>query len=898
MLQKPTATGSSGEFPRAFGALALLKQLAHDERTEVFLALRPEGADRLCVVTLLGSVLTAESRVVDAMRAQATWLVGRVHGNLVQIYDVGQVGSELFFVSEYVEGFDLGQLLAQGGALPPGPASVAALELGDAITFVRSHEAEATGVPTQLAGLSAGAVIFARDGKVKLLHQGSGLAPTPNTLAAHGPAVVSLIAPELVDGGGSAAGDIFALGALLWQMLTGRTLAGEDAAAHLASLRSGGFVPTAPSAAAPKAEAIPEALDRLVIAALSPQPDQRPPSFEAFRSELLAIVRALPEREATEHAVRRLVEQRFAAALVQQAEEVGRLVARAGRPLDTGTQPPAQTLTSMSGVRRGRAEQAELVLGETIPGTRYRALDKLGEGGMGAVYLAEHVDIERKVALKILHSELVQNPHVVRQFRQEARAASRIGNPYICDVTDWGEVEDGRVFFVMEFLAGHSLAAVLKRERRLSIARTIPILRQAAKALGAAHEKGIVHLDVKPDNLLLVEKEGREAVKVVDFGIAGLMGQGGGGTKVMGTPEYMAPERARGLSYDHRSDIYSLGVMAWEMLVGDVPIQGKSAVETLAFHVESQPPRMRDHVGGENVPGAIEDVVMRMLEKETFQRPQSMAEVEALLIEAQLEARVRTAWDEDLPLPPMDPEWSARIARRLSPTVRRTRQAVALAGAVAVSSLALAAYFAMRGPVEPVLARTVEESRPRPLPTLIIPIPNQDGAMAAGPAPERAAGLPAAVRGLSAATEEPAAASPRKRLAPAAARDPSAARAAVERGKLAMNALRPGQAEHEFADAVSADGQNVEALAGLAEAQFENARYESALQSARAATRKAPHEARYFMLLGDAHFKLNQYQDALKAYQKALALGPKSSRIALRIKGVKAKLEASAPGSR
>jgi serine/threonine protein kinase len=891
MLQKPTATGSSGEFPRAFGALALLKQLARDERTEVFLALRPEGADRLCVVTLLGSVLTAESRVIDAMRAQATWLVGRVHGNLVQIYDVGQVGSELFFVSEYVEGFDLGQLLAQGGALPPGPASVAALELGDAITFVRSHEADATGVATQLAGLSAAAVIFARDGKVKLLHQGSGLAAEPATLAAHGPAVVSLIAPELIEGGGSPAGDVFALGALLWQMLTGRTLAGDDAALHLAALRSGGFVPNPPSTAAPLPAAIPEALDRLVVAALSPQPDKRPATFEAFRAELLAIVRALPEREATEHAVRRLVEQRFAAALAQQAEEVGRMVARAGRPLDTGTQPPAQTLTSMSGVRRGRAQQAELVLGETIPGTRYRALEKLGEGGMGAVYLAEHVDIERRVAVKILHSELVQNPHVVRQFRQEARAASRIGNPYICDVTDWGEVEDGRVFFVMEFLAGQSLAAVLKRERRLPIGRTIPILRQAAKALGAAHEKGIVHLDVKPDNLLLVEKDGREAVKVVDFGIAGLMGQGGGGTKVMGTPEYMAPERARGLSYDHRSDIYSLGVMAWEMLVGDVPIQGKSAVETLAFHVESQPPRMRDHVGGAAVPAAIEDVVMRMLEKETFQRPQSMAEVEALLIEAQLEARVRTPWDEDLPLPPMDPEWSARIARRLSPTVRRTRRAVAIAAGVAASSLTLAAYFAMRGPVEPVVAHAVEP-RPRPLPTLIIPIPSED-APAAGSA---LATLPASVRGLPAATEEPSQASPRRRAVSAVARDPSGARAAVERGKLAMNALRPGQAEREFADAVSADGQNVEALAGLAEAQFENARYEAALQSARAATRKAPHEARYFMLLGDAHFKLNQYQDALRAYQKALALGPKSSRIALRIKGVKAKLEASASG--
>ena len=219
-----------------------------------------------------------------------------------------------------------------------------------------------------------------------------------------------------------------------------------------------------------------------------------------------------------------------------------------------------------------------------------------------------------------------------------------------------------------------------------------------AKALGAAHEKGIVHLDVKPDNVLLLEKDGRQdAVKVVDFGIAGLLGQGSAGGKVMGTPEYMAPERAQGLGYDHRSDVYSLGVMAYEMLVGEVPLQGTTAVETLAMQVDEQPDRINERLT-EPVPEKIEQLIMRMLEKDPGRRPQSMAEVEALLIEAQLEARIQTPWDEELTLPPMDPDRATRIARRLSPTARSARLSLVAASSVAVLSVTLAIFFAMRDP--------------------------------------------------------------------------------------------------------------------------------------------------------------------------------------------------------
>jgi serine/threonine protein kinase len=918
----------------------LLKPLSRDPRTEVFLALRPEGADRLCVVTFLSPSLVSSARVVDALRAQATWLVGRVHGNLVQIYDVGQSGEQLFFVSEYVEGADLGALLTRAGVLAPGVAAFAALEVGEALTFVRAQEEPATGVATRLAGLSATAVMFARDGKVKLLHTGSGLAAPgedPAALAARGPGAVSLVAPEELgnSGRGSPAGDVFAVGALLWQMLTGRPLAGSDAQAHLADLQTGRYRPRPPSSVVGATRSIPEPLDRLVMAALAPRPSDRPQSFPVFRSELAAVMRGLPDTD--ERGVRRLVVETFSTDLAAQATELARLTAAASRPLETGPQPPSLTLTNISGVRRRRPPETELVPGHTIPGTRYRALEKLGEGGMGAVYLAEHVDIERKVALKLLHSDLVQNPLVLRQFRQEARAASRIGNPYICDVTDWGEVEDGRVFFVMEYLDGASLGTVLKEERRFSPGRSIPIVRQVAKALGAAHEKGIVHLDVKPDNVLLLEKDGRQdAVKVVDFGIAGLLGQGSAGGKVMGTPEYMAPERAQGLGYDHRSDIYSLGVMAYEMLVGEVPLQGNTAVETLAMQVDEQPDRINERLT-EPVPDKIEHLIMRMLEKDPGRRPQSMAEVEALLIEAQLEARIQTPWDEELTLPPMDPDRATRIARRLSPTARSARLSLVAASSVAVLSVTLAIFFAMRDPEQgsprsavaealspaaaaaaanrappPTVTPPAPTITPRPppaaaspapvaeLPTPVPATPPVPVEPSPNPAPPRPAGPPprgAPVSGRAVAGLKPASSGgrPSERPTPTAARapgtmpaspeeegqrrapaprDPAKAKALVARGQQALVAGRATQAEKEFREAADADPENVEALAGRAEAEFENAKYDAALRSARAATRRNGRVPKYHVLVGTAAFKLGRYDEAMKAYERAQALAP------------------------
>ena len=351
--------------------------------------------------------------------------------------------------------------------------------------------------------------------------------------------------------------------------------------------------------------------------------------------------------------------------------------------------------------------QVVLPPGEIIPGTRYRIVTRVGTGAMGAVYQAEHVELEKRVALKTLLAASARDPKAVDRFRQEARAASKIGSPFICDVTDFGELPDGQVFYVMEFIDGPSLRHVIEVDQHLTAERAIPILRMTCKALGAAHDKGIIHLDVKPDNIMLTTSGRRGGmVKVVDFGIAGLISaeappEGASPEeRVIGTPDYLAPERIRGKGYDHRSDIYSLGAMAYEMLTGSCPFWHEDLMTTITKHVTDKPLPLRGKAPALEIPAELENVVMQMLAKPPAERPQSMAVVEAMLCEAQIAAQIQTEWD-DLPLPEVDEAWQKRLAERMpSPRSRRLRRIALVSGVVALVGLGLALYFGLRRPKE------------------------------------------------------------------------------------------------------------------------------------------------------------------------------------------------------
>ncbi len=254
----------------------------------------------------------------------------------------------------------------------------------------------------------------------------------------------------------------------------------------------------------------------------------------------------------------------------------------------------------------------------------YKISAKLGEGGMGVVYMAEHPVIGKKVALKVLHGELARNPEVISRFFNEARAVNLIGHPNIVDVIDLGHTEDGSPYFTMELLAGESLGERIRREGRLSVAAAVEVADQVLDALAAAHGKGIVHRDMKPENVFLVRRGAGTRVKVLDFGIAKLQREAGAMHKtqtgsVLGTPLYMSAEQCRGAGgVDHRSDIYSFAVVLFEMLAGRPVFVGDGFADLLRQHLVEPPPSVR--IWRADVPAALEAAIFRALQKEPADR--------------------------------------------------------------------------------------------------------------------------------------------------------------------------------------------------------------------------------------------------------------------------------------
>ena len=264
----------------------------------------------------------------------------------------------------------------------------------------------------------------------------------------------------------------------------------------------------------------------------------------------------------------------------------------------------------------------------------YRAISLLGEGGMGAVYLAEHPAIGRRVAVKVLHKNYIRDENLLTRFLNEARAANAIRHPNIIEILDSGTIADGTPFLVMELLEGESLGTRIRRVGALPMQSAVEFCYQTASALGAAHKKGIVHRDLKPDNLFVVpdpHDPERERIKVLDFGIAKLQQSANDSVKtrtgtLMGTPIYMSPEQCRGTkTVDHRSDIYSLWIIFFEMLCGQPPFVSEGFGELVNMHLNVAPPAPSTQ--NANVPPALDAIVLKMLSKNPDERFADMGEL-------------------------------------------------------------------------------------------------------------------------------------------------------------------------------------------------------------------------------------------------------------------------------
>ncbi|MCB9600465.1 MAG: protein kinase [Sandaracinus sp.] len=266
-----------------------------------------------------------------------------------------------------------------------------------------------------------------------------------------------------------------------------------------------------------------------------------------------------------------------------------------------------------------RAVQDPLV-GRTVGG-RYRLISRLGAGGMSAVYLARHVLIDRLVAVKTLRRDLAQDPVQRDRFIREARAVNRVNHQNIVEITDFGETDDGLVYLVMEYVAGDSLLRVIGSDAPFEPMRALHIAEQTASALGRAHQMGIVHRDLKPENVLVVRrKDGRDFVKLLDFGIAKILDAPSltGSQQIFGTPGYIAPEYIQSTAIDGRADLYSLGVLMYEMVTGALPFDYEYPGDLLVKHVTEQPipPSEREPT----VEPALEKLILRALEKDPARR--------------------------------------------------------------------------------------------------------------------------------------------------------------------------------------------------------------------------------------------------------------------------------------
>jgi serine/threonine-protein kinase len=280
---------------------------------------------------------------------------------------------------------------------------------------------------------------------------------------------------------------------------------------------------------------------------------------------------------------------------------------------------------------------------DQVVADRYKVIRRLGEGGMGAVYLAEHVVIQKKIALKVLAPELARRPDLVARFLQEARSASRIGHENVIDISDFGQAGDGYVYIAMEFLDGQDLGELVRSKGALPWPRARDISMQICRALRAAHDKGIVHRDMKPENIFLIHREGQpDFVKILDFGIAKVMGVGDqNGPRltrtgmIFGTPEYMAPEQAEGKDADHRVDVYAVGCIIYHLVTGKPPFEADSFMAMLTKHMMEDPVSPSVRRPDLAITPEMDALVLKALEKDRDNRYQSMAEFLSAVSECQ-----------------------------------------------------------------------------------------------------------------------------------------------------------------------------------------------------------------------------------------------------------------------
>ncbi|MBK8480005.1 MAG: protein kinase [Proteobacteria bacterium] len=877
--------------PELFGGYLLHQPLAHSEVADVLAAQTTGDFPRPCAIKRIRPELATLPEFNDRFRDDAPLLLRLIHGGLVQVLEVGSVEGQPFVAMELVDGIHLGRLIddvAHRGSLPCELALHVGIELCEAIGYLQLRRREqfqsAELAPDRAWPLEA---MLSFDGVVKVIALGSCGAlriaqqRLADVLAAPGYAAPERVLQQPLDG----RAEVFSVGLVLWELFAGQRLLTADAEGYIRGVLDGSW--HAPLLTRPD---VPSDIIRLVAQMLLIDREARPGTLEQARARLVASLRRLAPDFGT-GAVAGLLLRRYPK-LIGQTHQLAETLMR--RALTVRANPVAHRTLSLgrSGLAdRPRGPIKPLKPGARIPGTRYRMVRALGHGGGAEVIAAQHIDLDRQAALKILAPELALQSDAIAQFRLEARTCGRIGHPNIVDVIDFGELDDGRFFFAMELLRGETLAARLDRLSRLPAGEAIGIFRQITRAVQAAHEHGIIHRDLKPENVMLIEKDGRaDFVKVLDFGVMAFAEDERG--ERVGTPGYMAPEQLVRAKPSTAIDIWALGATLYETLCGELPYAGET-VETYQAQLRGSPaPALRSRKGGRDLPPPLERVVHRALERDPAARHPSAADFEADLVRAQRQAGIASPWD-DLPLPEhvRDRRPSTPVDR--VPLLRGRRRAMLAFAATALTVLAGLAlgYFgspARRAPREQarVRAATTLTTTGLPSPSATPPASAAAPGVAApappAEAPARAgAGGAAAALGDSTTSATPRVATrPRPAPAPAdlsASGQPAlAARAAdlVARGEVLLAQLQLRAADEAFRNAIAADALTAPAYAGLAAVAFQHGRYVDAVRAARQALAVDPRLVRAHLLLGDAYLQLQRRNEAIAAWRQAQRLDP------------------------
>jgi len=950
----PKLGASPAGFPRQFDSYVLLKPLARGGMGQLFLALTgTPGLEKLCVVKQVPPEVVAPENA-RRFRDEAMVALRLSHGNLVTVFDAGLQGDRIFLAMDFIDGRDLHAVWNRCAEVrTPFPVDIAVYvikELCRGLAYAHGFE----DLKLVHRDVSPGNVLLSFSGEVKLTD--FGLATSSLKMEKTSPGIIygklSYLAPEQarrepLDG----RTDLYAAGILLWELLTGRQLfpvkrdpgggSSEGANADALQRARDPHVPP-PSALTPR---VPPELDRIVMKALAPERQDRYSDGEAMRADLAAFLAATsPKTDAPAlleflrpmYLGEMAAERRERQALIEEAKALLSGVV-AGPPGAAGTPSAgAPYAVGPPQIPTDSPEQAATISGPSAPprsagnrpgedprvgttlGGRYYVRRLCGEGAMGRVYEGHHIDIGRRVALKVLHASFHTSADLVERFRREARAASKIGHANIVDVTDSGTTPDGAFYFVMEYLDGTNLEELIDQNGPLAVERALLITAQIARALEAAHAAEVIHRDLKPANIMLINRKGEDDfVKVLDFGISKDLDLSETDRRALtrpdvaiGTPVYMAPEQAAGKPANALTDVYAVGGLLYEMLTGCPPCAGTDAIDVL--HKKAHEDPVEISTLRPDLPAQVQRLVTRALSRSPRDRHPSMSAVKDEVL-ACLGLVERTSLGSVLVPAPLV------TGTQMVSSTSRVRQRRVARGAIAAAFGAAAALGAGAYWVFGRAPASAEDAVP------VVLEASPVGTAARAPGARQAHQPPAAATAppkMTAATEAEAAPWP-EREAPAATKRPEARPNAAppvnpvsaRREQLAQRAhlgasamdLRAGTAlggtrapaARTSVAAMAADmdqarktpaalpdragsGAGPSAAAdeilGRGQAAFDRGDYPEAVRRGREAI-VAGGALGGHMLVGDAYYRLERFPDALREYQAALALDPGNTSI-------------------